>query len=193
MTETKVGLQPGKRLLLYLRRAVALRHITLQGRQIRRLNHSAICIPPNCYTSTFDCVSTSLQAMEALNEGIPTIVTWLQRFRCSKIRPEAPRIKTRRRNGDEVEEGFCIEAVTDIEESIWAPKYGIKGIIDASIDIAFEGPMDVVSPLTGAGLSTLQYKHAACTALRMQAQKLPGNRRCNTTQCVARGGVNPKP
>ena len=121
-----------------------------------RLKHSAICmrtqLPADCCAPTFDCVSTSLQAMEALNEGIPTIVTWLQRFRCSKIRPEAPRIKTRRRNGDEVEEGFCIEAVTDIEESIWAPKYGIKGIIDASIDVAFEAPTDAVSPLMCAGL-----------------------------------------
>lgn len=34
------------------------------------------------------------------------------------------------------------QEVTDIEESVWAPKYGIKGNIDASLMVAFEaGPL----------------------------------------------------
>lgn len=33
------------------------------------------------------------------------------------------------------------QEVTDIEESVWAPKYGIKGNIDATLMVAFEaGP-----------------------------------------------------
>lgn len=28
--------------------------------------------------------------------------------------------------------------MTDIEESVWAPKYGIKGNVDASLMVAFE-------------------------------------------------------
>ena len=28
--------------------------------------------------------------------------------------------------------------VSDMEESIWAPKYGLKGIIDASVEVRFE-------------------------------------------------------
>ena len=34
------------------------------------------------------------------------------------------------------------QEVTDIEESVWAPKYGIKGNIDATLMVAFEaGPL----------------------------------------------------
>jgi hypothetical protein len=34
----------------------------------------------------------------------------------------------------------CLEGVVDIEESIWAPKYGIKGVIDATMLARFPGP-----------------------------------------------------
>ena len=37
--------------------------------------------------------------------------------------------------------------MTDIEESVWAPKYGIKGNVDASLTVAFEAaPAAVLAP-----------------------------------------------
>ena len=34
---------------------------------------------------------------------------------------------------------MCVQQVSDIEENIWAPKFGLKGMIDASLHIGL-GP-----------------------------------------------------
>jgi hypothetical protein len=38
---------------------------------------------------------------------------------------------------DAAEEALCVQEVVDIEENVWAPKYGLKGMIDASLRTAF--------------------------------------------------------
>ena len=40
----------------------------------------------------------------------------------------------------------CVSEVADVEESVWAPRYGLKGIIDASVRLRFR-------PLRGGGPS----------------------------------------
>ena len=46
---------------------------------------------------------------------------------------------------------MCIDRVADIEESIWAPRFGLKGMIDATVTAHF-GPLQQVSPLPGLAL-----------------------------------------
>ena len=33
---------------------------------------------------------------------------------------------------------MCITNVVDIEESVWAPRYGLKGMVDASVEVGFD-------------------------------------------------------
>ena len=48
-------------------------------------------------------------------------------------------------------QAICIDRVADIEESIWAPRFGLKGMIDATVTAHF-GPLQQVSPLPGLAL-----------------------------------------
>ena len=40
-------------------------------------------------------------------------------------------------------QAMCIDRVADIEESIWAPRFGLKGMIDATVTTRF-GPLQQV-------------------------------------------------
>lgn len=79
------------------------------------------------------------------------------------------------------------QEVTDIEESVWAPKYGIKGNVDASLMVAFEavGQQQLQGARQGQGqgltsmLAPFEFKtgkphqsHRAQVGLRSEA--LPG-------------------
>ena len=71
------------------------------------------------------------QALEKLTGGIPHILAWFSRF-CSGLQPFV--VNT----GSEGPAALTVCGTADIEEAIWAPKYGLKGMIDASLDVAFE-------------------------------------------------------
>ena len=77
-----------------------------------------------------------MQAGEALFKGIPIIQQWVTRFKRDRPLPGA-KVSVRDEGGLEKEEGFCLSAIADIEESVWAPKYGLKGMIDASVEATF--------------------------------------------------------
>ena len=77
------------------------------------------------------------------------------------------------------------QEVTDIEESVWAPKYGIKGNVDASLMVAFEaaGQQQLQGARQAQGLTSMlapfEFKtgkphqsHRAQVGLRSEA--LPG-------------------
>lgn len=69
-------------------------------------------------------------------ESIPTILEWLARFKRNEPDQQS-RISVGWRDGRDVLEGFCVSTVADIEESVWAPKYGLKGKIDVSVEATF--------------------------------------------------------
>jgi hypothetical protein len=69
-------------------------------------------------------------------QSIPTILQWINLFKRDKPLPGG-KVSVRGSNGVDVEEGFCLSAIADIEESVWAPKYGLKGMIDASVEATF--------------------------------------------------------
>ena len=71
-----------------------------------------------------------------MSKGIPIIQQWVTCFKRDRPLPDAT-VSVRDQGGLEKEEGFCLSAIADIEESVWAPKYGLKGMIDASVEATF--------------------------------------------------------
>ena len=76
--------------------------------------------------------------MARLHEAIPKMLSWVQRF----LRPmPAKNATVTVRNGEGFAGGnlrpMCVRQVVDIEENVWAPKYGLKGMIDASLTASF--------------------------------------------------------
>ena len=77
---------------------------------------------------------------------MPALLSWLQRFR--KREPDqAATLEVRGcdHSGTRME-AIAIPEVVDIEESIWVPRYGLKGMIDASVRLRCQpvgpcGPM----------------------------------------------------
>jgi DNA replication ATP-dependent helicase Dna2 len=75
------------------------------------------------------------QALQVLHGAIPQMLAWLGVFR----RPEPDQAAGAVDLGWEAGwEAVCVNAVVDIEESVWAPRYGLKGIIDASVQLRFQ-------------------------------------------------------
>lgn len=79
-----------------------------------------------------------MQAMARLQQAIPSMLSWVQRF----LRPvPAKNATVAVRPGEGVAGGnlrpMCVRQVVDIEENVWAPKYGLKGMIDASLAASF--------------------------------------------------------
>ena len=77
-----------------------------------------------------------VQAKTTLLDSIPTLMTWLSKFKRLAPRQDS-RVSVGWKDGRSVEEGFCVRGIMDIEESVWSPKYGLKGKIDASLEAAF--------------------------------------------------------
>ncbi|GLJ43384.1 hypothetical protein SUGI_0901420 [Cryptomeria japonica] len=86
--------------------------------------------------------------------AIPTILNWIDTFKCKSI-STMPTIDFGRKGG---EKQLSVSEVVDIEEMVWSPKYGLKGMIDASLRVKFDShgslPEQVIMPLefkTGRG------------------------------------------
>ena len=90
----------------------------------------------------------TFQAKATLLESIPILTTWLEKFKRLSPREDS-KVSVGWRDGRNLEQGFCVRGITDIEESIWSPKYGLKGKIDASLEAAFvDYSADMVMPWT---------------------------------------------
>ncbi|KAG6549576.1 hypothetical protein Mapa_008958 [Marchantia paleacea] len=69
------------------------------------------------------------EALSKLVEAIPTILTWWQQHvRAEETIREFEPVTRGRHVGS-------ISEILDIEEMIWSPKYGLKGMIDASVTV----------------------------------------------------------
>ncbi|WCJ23084.1 DNA replication ATP-dependent helicase/nuclease JHS1 [Euphorbia peplus] len=88
--------------------------------------------------SLYACGVNENDMLEKLVEAIPNILNWLIRFKSSKdskaqtvdfgLHNELKKLK--------------ISEVIDIEDMAWAPKYGLKGIVDAAIRVEVESTGD---------------------------------------------------
>ncbi|XP_068650262.1 DNA replication ATP-dependent helicase/nuclease JHS1 [Aristolochia californica] len=96
------------------------------------------------------------EAYSALVDSIPKVLHWLVCYRNSK-ETKAGSTEFGLSGG---QKNLCITEVIDIEEMAWAPRYGLKGIIDASVRVNItsdnEGSHEKIMPLefkTGKGTS----------------------------------------
>lgn len=123
------------------------------------------------------------QAKTTLMESIPVIMTWLGKFK--RLSPkEESKVSVGWRDGRDLEEGFCVRGITDIEESIWAPKYGLKGKIDASLEAAFvDYNAEKVNPCT-TSLNLCLCLYDWCI---VQSWALPAPWSLLTSLCLTRG------
>ncbi|BDA50404.1 DNA replication ATP-dependent helicase/nuclease DNA2 [Coccomyxa sp. Obi] len=96
------------------------------------------------------------QAMALLHDAVPVMLGWLQRFRRPAPDRGAAVEVPRARGGGPGRAAIAVAGVADIEESVWAPRYGLKGMIDASVQLLMqpvpEGPWQA------------QHAMEACTA-----------------------------
>ncbi|XP_027350618.1 DNA replication ATP-dependent helicase/nuclease DNA2 [Abrus precatorius] len=88
--------------------------------------------------SLYACGVNENDVRKTLSEDIPRILSWIMQFKNMK-----------EKNDPSVNFGFadglknlCISEVIDIEEMAWAPKYGLKGMIDASVKVKFQSQKD---------------------------------------------------
>ncbi|GFP90454.1 DNA replication ATP-dependent helicase/nuclease dna2 [Phtheirospermum japonicum] len=84
--------------------------------------------------SLYACGVNENDAWKTLIEAIPKILNWISSFRDS----EGSRNPSVDFKSDEELKKIKISEVIDIEEMAWAPKYGLKGMIDASVRSAME-------------------------------------------------------
>ncbi len=77
--------------------------------------------------------------MARLQQAMSSMLSWVQRFLRSQ---PAQNATVEVGPGVGVGRGkvrpMCVRQVADIEENVWAPKYGLKGMIDASLAVGFQ-------------------------------------------------------
>jgi len=64
---------------------------------------------------------------------IPEVQTWAKTFVSARPRPEA---FAQGRNGEKV--NMCVSKLLDVEEHVWSPMYGLKGNIDATVQVTMQ-------------------------------------------------------
>eukprot|EP00884_Botryococcus_braunii_P022766 jgi/Botrbrau1/9173/Bobra.0236s0005.1 len=74
------------------------------------------------------------EATARLQKAVPAILQFCKTF-LREVPGEGSKVRLGNSFGGP-EPALCIPQVLDIEENIWAPKYGLKGMIDASLHIA---------------------------------------------------------
>jgi len=87
--------------------------------------------------------TTLLQAMAVLREAVAPMLAWLQRWRRPAADPADAEAAVEVPRSGGCRAAVAVAGVEDIEESIWAPRYGLKGMIDASVALR-------LAPLHGA-------------------------------------------
>ncbi|KAI9713946.1 MAG: Tripartite DNA replication factor [Bogoriella megaspora] len=80
--------------------------------------------------SIYELNLTVSLAVDALKSKLPELQTWAELFVTKESNPAA---LVKDRSGREVQ--MSITKLLDVEEHIWSPKYGLKGNIDATVEI----------------------------------------------------------
>jgi len=86
-----------------------------------------------------------VQAEKVMRDAIPALLTWLNIFRRGEP-DQAATLEVRGQHNRTCMEAVAIPEVMDIEESIWVPRYGLKGMIDASVQLRCQ-PVGPAGPM----------------------------------------------
>lgn len=97
--------------------------------------------------SLYACGVDENDTHKTLIEAIPKLLNWIRSFRYSEV-SESPSIDFGSEDGVKK---IKVSEVLDIEEMAWAPKYGLKGMIDASLKVNVKSntnvPNETIMPL----------------------------------------------
>lgn len=108
--------------------------INLATKHSRHVSSSTTSAP-----AYFDFCVLLPQAMARLQQAMSSMLSWVQRFLRSQ---PAQNATVEVGPGEGVGRGkvqpMCVRQVADIEENVWAPRYGLKGMIDASLAVGFQ-------------------------------------------------------
>ena len=72
-----------------------------------------------------------------MRNGAAGLLSWLHTFRRDTPASGAG-VSLGWAQREQREERVCVSDVVDIEESVWAPRYGLKGMVDASVELSFD-------------------------------------------------------
>jgi DNA replication ATP-dependent helicase Dna2 len=73
------------------------------------------------------------QAVEYLQSKMPELQSWAELFVSSQPKREAV---VRAGNGETA--SMCVSKLLDVEEHVWSPMYGLKGNIDATVQVTMQ-------------------------------------------------------
>ncbi|CAK9275822.1 unnamed protein product [Sphagnum jensenii] len=114
------------------------------------LQHEAKAIVQRNIDGLYSIGGNEREALEKLIDSIPTILGWLHQFCRPLPLLGSSGVEFSRTEGNQP---LSIPEVVDIEEMVWSPKYGLKGMIDASVQVRL-GHSNTIMPLelkTGKG------------------------------------------
>ncbi|XP_019235818.1 PREDICTED: LOW QUALITY PROTEIN: DNA replication ATP-dependent helicase/nuclease DNA2-like, partial [Nicotiana attenuata] len=95
------------------------------------LEDSARIVLQKSLESLYACGVDENDTHKTLIEAIPKLLNWIRSFQYSEV-SEGPSIDFGSEDGVKK---IKVSEVLDIEEMAWAPKYGLKGMIDASLRV----------------------------------------------------------
>ncbi|XVE99925.1 hypothetical protein REPUB_Repub03eG0242300 [Reevesia pubescens] len=101
---------------------------------VQFLEEYARIVLQNNMESLYACGVNENEIYKTLTEAIPKLVNWIFLFKDSQ-EPQVPTVDFGSDNGPKKVNIF---EVIDIEEMVWAPEYGLKGMIDVSVRVKVE-------------------------------------------------------
>ena len=111
-----------------------------------------------------------VQAEKVMTNAIPALLTWLHRFQRREPDQGATLEVRDKKHGTRME-AVAIPEVVDIEESIWVPRYGLKGMIDASVQLRCQ-PVGPHGPMQALQASAVMFKKQ-CHGMVPNTDSLP--------------------
>jgi CRISPR/Cas system-associated exonuclease Cas4 (RecB family) len=82
---------------------------------------------------------SEVEALKRISEYSSSVVDWVSKYLHPHPQPGKGDIDFKRPVSNLLSEGesscLCVSNVVDIEENIWAPRYGLKGKIDATVEV----------------------------------------------------------
>ncbi len=86
--------------------------------------------------------------MARLQQAMSSMLSWVQRFlRAQPAQNATVEVGPGEGVGRGKVQPMCVRQVADIEENVWAPRYGLKGMIDASLAVGFQPQVNQFSAL----------------------------------------------
>ncbi len=77
--------------------------------------------------------------MARLQQAMSSMLSWVQRFlRAQPAQNATVEVGPGEGVGGGKVQPMCVRQVADIEENVWAPRFGLKGMIDASLAVGFQ-------------------------------------------------------